>query len=126
MRWQYELVHTRTLRWVVRPNPPPFMDETLTERREDGWDLVAALPCDHDDVALIFRRQLSQDSPVLGFNLALCFLRQLTRRTSIRPTAPARRPEARRRLVRRAARLLPDWLRKPVLAIVAYVQRRTF
>ena len=70
MRWQYELVHTGTLRWVVRPDPPPFMDETLTERREDGWDLVAALPCDHDDVALIFRRQLSQDSPVLGFNLA--------------------------------------------------------
>jgi hypothetical protein len=80
MRWQYELVHTRTLRWVIRPDPPPFVDETLTERREEGWDLVAALPCDHDDVALIFRRQLSEGAPVLGFNLAP-LLSEATERT---------------------------------------------
>jgi hypothetical protein len=71
MRWQYELVHTRTLRWVIRPDAPPFVDEMLTERREDGWDVVAALPCEHDDVVLVFRRQLSEDAQILGFNLAL-------------------------------------------------------
>jgi hypothetical protein len=70
MRWQYELVHAKTRRWVIRPDNPPFVDETLAERAKDGWELVKALPCDNDDVLLNFKKELSADAPVIGFNLA--------------------------------------------------------
>jgi hypothetical protein len=70
MRWQYELVHAKTRRWVIRPDNPPFVDETLVERAKGGWELVKALPCDYDDVLLIFKKELTADAPVIGFDLA--------------------------------------------------------